>query len=230
MTIQEQKLYCISGLGADERVFSRLNIPGVEFIYLRWLIPYDRESMSAYAARMCSQVPGGPVVLMGLSFGGMMAIEMAKLIPGAAVILVSSVRSRKELPWATRLAGRLGFYKLISSRRRTYTFLRPLRNYFLGAETGEEARLSDEFSENVDPVYLRWAIQQIVCWKNKWQPSILYHIHGSNDRSFPLELVAATHVIRGAGHFMIMNRAKEISGILAGIMGNIFGGPATNGR
>jgi pimeloyl-ACP methyl ester carboxylesterase len=237
MMAQEQHaqrtIYCISGLGADERVFSRLVVPGAGFVYLQWLIPAAQESITDYATRMCGQIPaisGGRVVLMGVSFGGMMAIEMAKQIPGAAVILISSVKSRKELPWSTRLAGRLGLYSLIPTRPGTYSFMRPMRNYFLGVGTREEASLSNEFSENVDPVYLRWAVRQIVCWKNEWQPPVLYHIHGSKDRAFPIGRIAATHVVEGGGHFMVMNRAKEISGILAGILSNIFGRPATNDR
>lgn len=201
-------------------------------VYLKWVRPYKDEPIGAYAKRMCDQLAESPssfpIVFIGVSFGGMMAIEMAKHIPGAAVILISSVRSRKELPWATKLAGMLGLYRLISTKPKPYRFLRPLRHYLLGSENREEDRLSDEFSENVDPVYLQWAIRQIVCWKNEWQPQVLYHIHGSKDRSFPLKGVAATHIVNG-GHFMVMNRAKEISGILEGILGNIFDRPATNG-
>jgi len=152
---------------------------------------------------------------MGVSFGGMMAIEMAKFMPGAKVILISSVKSRKELPIGTKLAGVLGLYRLIPSR--PWPWIYSISNYFLGAEGKEETRLSNEFSEHVDRVYLRWAVKQIVCWKNKWQPRVLYHIHGSKDKTFPLNRVAATDVVEGGGHFMVMNRADEMNAILGRI-------------
>jgi pimeloyl-ACP methyl ester carboxylesterase len=216
----QKQVYCISGLGADQRVFSKLSVPGLRFIYLEWLTPSKGESIGSYAKRMCGQLdaphvgpaPAGPPVLMGVSFGGMMAIEMAKYIPGAKVILISSVASRKELPAGTKLAAALGLYRLIPARPGAW--MRSISNYFLGAEGEEEFRLSNEFIENVDPVYLRWAIKQIIRWKNEWQPPVLYHIHGSKDRTFPLNRVAATHVVKGGGHFMVMNRAEEVNALL----------------
>jgi pimeloyl-ACP methyl ester carboxylesterase len=213
----QKQIYCISGLGADERVFSKLNVPGFRFIYLEWLTPLKEEDIETYAKRMCGQVlTEGPVILMGVSFGGMMAIEMAKHIPVTKVILISSVRSRKELPVGTKLAAALGLYRLIPAR--PMAWMRSISNYFLGAEGEDEFRLSNEFIENVDPVYLRWAIKEIIRWKNEWQPPVLYHIHGSKDRTFPLNRVAATHVVEGGGHFMVMNRAKEVSQILQDIL------------
>jgi pimeloyl-ACP methyl ester carboxylesterase len=146
-TIQvQQQIYCISGLGADERVFSKLKLPEVQFLYLKWLIPLKAERIEAYAKRMCGQmslpggdqVPAGPLILMGVSFGGMMAIEMAKHISVAKVILISSVKSRRELPAGIKLAAALGLYRLIPSRQAAW--MRSIGNYFLGAEE-EEIRL-----------------------------------------------------------------------------------------
>lgn len=224
MCCQKNNVFCISGLGADERIFSKLIVPGIHFNFLQWLIPAKKESIEAYAKRMCDQLPAGRIdpmskdrlMLMGVSFGGMMAIEMAKYLPGAEVILISSVKSRKELPGWAKLATALRLYKLTPARQRPW--MRSIGNHFLGVETEEEIRISNEFMENVDRVYLRWAIEQIVKWKNDWQPPVLYHIHGTKDRTFPVKRVAATHVIRGGGHFMVMNRAKELSRILAGIL------------
>ena len=247
-----KQVYCISGLGADERIFSRLKVPGVEFIYLQWLIPEKDESIAAYAARMNKQVgpprepsgdpaaqlhepsrdpagasdnsPGqsGNPVFMGVSFGGIMAIELAKLYPSARVVLVSSVKSTKELPAWMKWVGALGLYRLVPSRpasmSRSNAWLREIGSDFLGAETEEEKRLSDEYRQKVDPVYLYWAVKQIVQWKNHWRPQALYHIHGSKDKTFPIKGITATHIIPGGGHFMVMNRAAEMNRILASIL------------
>jgi pimeloyl-ACP methyl ester carboxylesterase len=201
-----------------------LDIPGIQLISLKWLTPSKGEPIEIYAKRMCDQLhqhlapsPESHLVLMGISFGGMLAIEMAKQISGAEVILISSVKSQRELPAGTRLIGALGLYRLIPSKPPAW--MRAISNYYLGAESAEEIRLSNEFIEKVNPVYLRWAIEQIVKWKNDWQPPLLYHIHGTKDRTFPLRRVSPTHVIQGGGHFMIMNRAKEVSGILSLLVG-----------
>jgi pimeloyl-ACP methyl ester carboxylesterase len=225
-----RQVYCISGLGADERIFSRLKVPGVEFIYLKWLIPEKDESIDAYAHRMRLQVKNhrdspahnGDPVFMGVSFGGIMAIELAKLYPAARVVLVSSVKSRKELPAWMRWVGALGLYRLVPSRpgsvSRSNAWFGEIGSEFLGAETEEENRLRDEYRHKVDPAYLYWAVKQIVQWKNDWRPQALHHIHGSKDKTFPIKGITATHVISGGGHFMVMNRAEEMNRILAAIL------------
>ncbi len=137
-----RRVYCISGLGADERIFSKLNVPDADFSYLRWFVPEKGESIAGYAARMKEQV--GAVedpVFIGVSFGGMMAIELAKYYPAATVVLISSVKSRKELPAWIKWAGALGLYRLVPSRSRGR--FRNIGRGFLGEETQEEIRLSD---------------------------------------------------------------------------------------
>src|SRR5580692_10641622 len=151
-------VYCISGLGADERVFSNLKVQGASFHYLQWLQPEENESIGDYASRMVRQVPVPDPILLGVSFGGMMAIEMAKECPGAAVILVSSVKSRQELPTWIRFCGKLKLGNLLP--RKPWRMVR-LENYFLGVETPEELTLSNEFRMHADPDYLHWAILQV---------------------------------------------------------------------
>jgi pimeloyl-ACP methyl ester carboxylesterase len=211
-----KKLYGISGLGADERVFSKLQLPGMEMQYLRWLAPHEGEGIQDYAKRMGEQLDEENPVLVGVSFGGMMAIEIARQFPVAKIILISSVKSRRELPDWMKLAGRLKLDNLVPQR--PWSWLGPIENKFLGARGIEERQLANEFRQTVDPHYLHWAIRQVINWENQWQPSSVFHIHGSRDKTFPLSKIHATHVIKGGGHFMVMNRAQEISGIIRAIV------------
>ena len=211
-----KQVYCISGLGADERIFSRLSLVNTCFRYMQWLIPESKETIESYAARMAHQIHYNNPVIMGVSFGGMMAIEIARIVPTAKVILVSSVKSHQELPQWMKLSGKLKLNKLMPPRPVEWMGL--LENTFLGAESAEEIALCNEFRKNVHPDYLRWAIEQIVNWRNEWQPPVTYHIHGNKDKIFPLKDILPTHVIKGGGHFMIMNRAPAISSILARIL------------
>lgn len=211
-----KQVYCLSGLGADERIFSRLNVPGVDFIHLKWVLPEKNESMEQYAARLSGQVFTSHPIFLGVSFGGMMAVEIAKRYSGAKVILISSICTRKQLPVWMKLSGCFKLNRLVPAKPWKWTM--PLGNAFLGAKTEEECRLCNEFRSTVDPLYLHWAIEQVLNWRNEWSPPVYYHIHGSKDRTFPLSRVTPTHIIAGGGHFMIMNQAKEVSEILAGIV------------
>ena len=74
------KIYCISGLGADHTVFDRLDING-EKVCISWIPSFEWESLKDYARRLTAQVDTSePFLLLGVSFGGMLAVEMNKFI------------------------------------------------------------------------------------------------------------------------------------------------------
>jgi pimeloyl-ACP methyl ester carboxylesterase len=217
-----QHVYCISGLGADERIFCKLKVPGCTFHFVRWLQPENNESITTYAVRLSQQIRHGQPVLMGVSFGGMMAIELAKILPVDKVVIISSIKCFNELPSWMKICGRYKFDKFLPAKPlhtiRPLKALRPVQNYFLGTESKEEKEIANYFRDHVDPLYLRWSIHQILNWKNDWMPERLYHVHGENDHIFPVRRVNPTHVVPKAGHFMVMNKCAEISEILTSIL------------
>lgn len=209
-------VYCISGLGADHHIFDGLDVPGVSWSHLSWLMPVADESLEDYASRMKRDIGDAKPILLGVSFGGMMAIEIAKQCPGATVIIVSSIRHRRQLPLPIKMTTHLGLGKWKPPTNSK--LLAPFQDYFLGVETETDSKLVREYRGNVDPHYLQWSIRHIAGWQNEWQPKPFYHIHGSKDKIFPLHLVEPTHVVQGGGHLMIHNRAGVISSILAEIL------------
>lgn len=205
-------IYCISGLGADERAFSRLQIHGYTLVNLPWLLPIANETIAQYAKRMSVGITEENPVLMGLSFGGMMSIEIAKFLSVNKVILISSIKSLNELPFWMTGAGRLRLNKLFSMQ--SYKILEPIQNRFLGVTDAEEIAIVRNYRKNAPVVYTNWAINEILNWRNNWQPPVVFHIHGDNDKMFPIKKVSPTHVVKGGGHFMIMNKAAEISRLI----------------
>jgi pimeloyl-ACP methyl ester carboxylesterase len=183
---------------------------------LPWLLPLSNETIEQYAKRMSKNIADEQPVLIGLSFGGIMSIEIAKHLPARKVILISSVKSYKEMPGWMKLAGKLKLNKLIPMR--PYKFFEPIQNYNLGANTPEEKEMARTFRQNVSQQYLDWAISQVLNWENDWQPASLYHIHGNADKLFPIKKVNANYVINNAGHLMIMNKAAEVNGFLKKIL------------
>jgi pimeloyl-ACP methyl ester carboxylesterase len=210
--------YCISGLGADFRLFSRLNVPDATLIDLPWLPPEDNETIEHYAGRMKAAIVDDNPILIGVSFGGMMAVEIAKLHQDATVILISSIRDRHQRPdWMT-FCGRLRLEHLIPRRikpPKRSNWLRdciiPLEEYMQGIKTIEDGRLYRDFRSHIDYRFSRWAIKEILHWKNEWIPSRLYHIHGRRDRIFQLPDNSVSHLIKDGGHFMVYNRAALVS-------------------
>ncbi|MBX2921329.1 MAG: alpha/beta fold hydrolase [Chitinophagaceae bacterium] len=216
-------VYCMCGLGSDERIFSKLEWSDhTEVHYLKWLIPEKNENLSHYAGRMTTQIRHPEPVLIGVSFGGMMSLEITKLLSVDKLILISSIRNSREVPGWMRFSGKLKLDYLIPKGKlhdlRPLKLFSPVENYFLGAATPEEKQLAHEYREKVNPDYLKWSIHHILNWQNNWQPPAVYHLHGANDKIFPVTNLSPTHIIQNAGHFMVFQRAAEVSKILKEII------------
>lgn len=209
-------IYCISGLGADERAFSRLKFDGYKVTCLPWLTPLPKETITEYATRMSQGIKAEKPVLMGLSFGGMMSIEIAKLVAVEKVILISSIKSYKELPRWMKTAGFFRLNKIFPMR--SFKLTEPIQNRFIGITKPDEIELVRSYRRNAPQVYMDWAINEVFKWRNDWQPPILYHIHGDADRIFPINQLVPTHIIKDGGHFMIMNKAAEVNAALKHIL------------
>jgi pimeloyl-ACP methyl ester carboxylesterase len=157
---------------------------------------------------MSAQITEKDAVLLGVSFGGMMGIEIARQIALKKLIIVSSIKSMDEMPRWMRAAGKLKLNKIIPVR--SFKITERLDNNRLGATNEEEREMARAYRRSADSVYMEWAIDQILNWKNKWIPGNIVHIHGDSDRIFPIKQIKADYVLEGATHFMVYNRGKEV--------------------
>lgn len=214
----DKHLYLISGMGSDERVFRNLTFPAHYTLhFIPWLTPLPDESLADYASRMCEHIlPDEDVTLMGVSMGGILALEIARQRPVSKVILISSLKTTRERPYyfniirRTRLLSLLALPDAILFGRHRNLIV----PFFLRAETPEEKELLLDYVRHTDFVYLRWAIRILIGWENEVVPNPLVHIHGGKDLTLPIQTVTADYVIPDGGHFMVFNRAKQISDIL----------------
>ncbi|MVZ64118.1 alpha/beta hydrolase [Sphingobacterium humi] len=207
-----KELYIFSGLGADERVFQRLDFSGFSVTFIKWLEPLDRETIENYTTRLLDQVTTVNPILIGLSFGGMIAVEAAKQIDTERVILLSSAKTKHEIPFYYRFAGSLSLHKLLP----TWTLKKPniLTNWFFGTHSAFDRQLLKQILTDTDADFLKWAIDKIVCWKNRTLPINIFHVHGTDDRILPLKFIAYDKAIKNAGHLMTLNRAEELNKII----------------
>ncbi len=206
-------IYIISGFGADERVFSKLGFGDNDVHFISWEIPEKNETLASYAERLRQKIVFPNPILIGLSFGGMMAIEIAKLIPVEKIILISSIRDRYELPFFMKLTAALHLTKIIPLR--PYKILERIENYNLGVESKEQKQLLREYRKNINQQYTDFALNEVVNWKNEWSPQNVVHIHGTKDHIFPIKYIKKPeYTIRGAGHLLTMNNADEVNRIL----------------
>ena len=209
-------IYCVSGLGADERAFSKLKIEGYVLNVIPWLMPMKDETIEHYAARMRTDIKEENPILMGLSFGGMICTEIAKQITVSKIIIISSVKSSKELPWWMKTVAAFKLNKIVPLKSTKLS--QPIQNKMLGIQSEEEKTLVASLRRAVDLPYTNWAVNQAINWKNDWQHPNIFHIHGDNDHMFPIKKIKADYTIENGGHFMIMNRAAEVSACINNIL------------
>ncbi|MAX80011.1 MAG: alpha/beta hydrolase [Crocinitomicaceae bacterium] len=204
-------IYIISGLGADERVFQRVNFGGYTPVFLQYIPAVKGESIAQYAQRLLPQITTPNPILVGISFGGIIAIELSKLIPTRGLVLLATAKTRAEIPFYFRMLGRLQLHRLLSPRLMKSRFhLKGTYKVFGISETEDKAILH-QILEDTDPAFLKWAINAIVHWNNKTLPTHYYHLHGEKDRIFPKQFVAATDWVAADGHSLPLTSAEKVS-------------------
>src|SRR5688572_19959661 len=207
-----RKIYCISGLGTDERIFANLRLDNYQLVHIRCDRPVKGDTIQSYAIRLAEAIKEENAILLGVSFGAMLGIEIARHRPLQKLIVVSSIKISKELPRWMRVAGRLKLNQFLPTR--SFKLIERMDNRRLGITTAEEIEMARVYRETADRKYLEWGINEILNWKNNWIPDNTIHIHGENDRMFPIRKIKADYVVKGATHLMIYNRADDISNYL----------------
>lgn len=209
------KVYTISGLGADLKAFEFLEISQMyELVELPWLIPEDNESIEEYARRMAEPIDNTEeFVLMGCSFGGIIAQEICRFLHPTKLILISTVKSEEELPFymnfarITKAYNWLPYSFVTSDGFFSYTFFRRLADPRL-------PKLKRYFT-HTNHRYLKWSIKNVVNWKSKDKLNVkMIRIHGEEDFVFPAKKVKEAQLISGGTHLMIIQKAKKISSII----------------
>ena len=211
-----KRIFCISGLGADERVFSNISISGYELVHVKWIKPDNNELLQDYCKRLLPQITETSPILLGVSFGGIVSIEISKLIPTNAIIIISSITSEKEMPVWMRIVRFLKVHRYFKIN--PSGIFDPIQNYTLGAKTKMEKDIARNYRRNVDRTFLYWAIDVIMKWKNNYVPKNLYQIHGKDDKMFPIKHIKTSFIIEGGGHLMTYNKSKEINLVLENIL------------
>src|SRR5215210_2069013 len=202
----------ISGLGADSRSFGFLDLSFCDKQFIQWVPPFPNETLASYAERLFASINDEKATIVGLSFGGMLATEIAKKHPATKVIIIASTKTHLEIPRYLRFWRHFPIYKFHSDRTKNYAGQFVLS--ILGTKGEEQKKIQQQIMKDSDPLFTRWAIHAILHWNNTVIPKNVIHIHGTADRLLPYRYVKADHVINNGEHVMIMDKAAEISELL----------------
>ena len=179
------KLYLIAGLGADARVYNNIDLHEYDVTPVDWIEPNKSDTLNTYAQKLIYQFNITPKsIVIGNSLGGMIAIEMAKLIPLNKVILISSIKTINEAPWYFGLFKTLPVYKILPGK--LLTNLGVLIKPIFGKMTEQDAWLFNDMLKKSSPGFLKWSMHAALHWDNTIIPANVYHITGDDDHVFSL--------------------------------------------
>jgi len=203
------KLYAISGLGADKRVFEYLKLD-CKLVPIEWIQLTLKETIEDYAIRLSQVIDQNEEFgIMGVSFGGLVAVEMSKKLNPTLTILISSAETKNELRTIFRWFGKTQLLRILPAQ----WFDPPRWIAYLLFGTKKE-KLLNSILDDTDPYFAKWAVNALLNWRNKERLKNPLKISGTKDKLIPPSTDYSIKLIGDGGHFMIVDRAEEISRLI----------------
>ncbi|MEZ6094624.1 MAG: alpha/beta hydrolase [Pirellulaceae bacterium] len=207
-----QKIILLPGMNRDHRIFDRILPLLPTAAVVDWIPPKKHEPIEAYTTRFSRTLMNDePIVVCGVSFGGIIARELTWRINAISCVLISSVRSPCELPPWIR-AGRVApprCAEILLNAAGTVASRWPQR--IASPATFRARKLAGKSGE-----WYRWAVAAVLGWKPSKHvervPS--FHIHGNRDSTFPIRYVNPDTTIGGGGHVLTLTHCGEVATIL----------------
>ncbi len=193
-------------------MFQNYSFESFNVIHVDWISPLEKETLQNYALRISESLTDENAILIGLSFGGILSIEISKIRKFKKIFLLSSAKTKSEIPFYYKVLGKLNLLEIIPvSFLKSVNFL---THFVFGAKTNSEKNLLKDIVKNTDKNFMKWALHQIINWKNKDFDANIVHIQGNRDLILPHYFVKFDYLIDGGTHFMTLNQSKKIEQII----------------
>ena len=204
-------IYCVPGLGADARLYCNFEkLTDHTIIHLAWIAPLNNETLADYAKRLSEQIDTSEkdIILMGVSLGGMIIQEIAKHRDTKALIIISSIKKKSEIPLYFEIGKAMNFGKFVLNldiKKRTKLLAK-----FIRKSSSENHQLLLDMLESIEIQFIAWAIGAIPHWTPPTSATPFIHIHGTLDLVIP-EIFIKNHIkIKGGSHQIILTHAPII--------------------
>lgn len=211
------KIFLIAGLGADTRLYNNIDLGDNDVIPIDWIEPNETDTLTTYAQKLIHQyfITNNSIVI-GVSLGGMIAVEIAKQVKLSKVILISSIKTVDEAPGYFKFFNAIPVQKLIGGRLlgKLGYFIKPL----FGHLNDQDAWLFHDMIKKSSPKFLKWAVGAALKFDNRVNIPNVYHLVGDKDLVFNYKRIKDPIIIKGGTHIMVFDKAKQINKILKGIL------------
>jgi pimeloyl-ACP methyl ester carboxylesterase len=213
-------IYLIPGLGGDKRMYASQLRRYPNTKVLEFFRPKLNESLKSYAKRLAEGIDASePFILLGVSLGGIMAIEISKFIKPEKIISISSVQTRKQIPFYMRWFKFFPLQKFIPGKFYMWMFFLLLRFKKGFQKTNHIIETLRNMAMDTDSRFVYWAVHRVVNWQNMKVSNNLISVHGDADLLFPIGDRKIDYVVEGGGHPMLLTHAVAVNKILDEILG-----------
>ena len=213
--MKNYSLYLIPGFLTDKTIYKeflldeRLNCKVLEFI-----APASKdEPIEEYAKRMAESInKGEKIALLGTSFGGILAIEIAKHVPTEKIIFISSVKNRGEMNPLMKIKNSS---KLLDFIPDSFVKKTIEAGYDIGKKIIPDIKemKNEEISEmvhSIDGTLEKWIIKKINNWQGSNEVKDFLHLHGDKDPVFPIKHIEDYELVKDGNHNMVILKSQEI--------------------
>lgn len=205
--------YLIPGMGADKRLFQHFNLTGGNVHHLDWIPHRGSKNLAEYAALMAERITTEKNVIVGSSMGGMVTVEIAKLIQPEGAVLVSAPSGRHEFPQVLKNLNALRLHRALTPKQMLR--ISTLADLFMGFKTGEQRAMFYDMLRGNGEDFLHFSVAAVLEWKNTTPPPVPFlQILGTKDRLFKQDKIPNAVMLEGSGHFTAFERGKEVSEII----------------
>jgi len=208
-------IYFMPGLAASSKIFEHIKLSTEKYVlhYLEWIAPEtEKETLSNYASKYIPLIKHREPILVGVSFGGILVQELNHLLTARKVIIISSIKSRSEMPKRLRFLKNSKAYKFFPSRKLSQ--IDDFSKYDFHPNLKKKTELYNKYMSVRDEKYLNWAIHNVLHWNKTLPQENIIHIHGNKDEIFPIKYIKNCIPVEGGTHAMIIVKAKKISTII----------------
>ena len=208
-------IYCFPGQGSDKRIFDSLDIDKkYQIKVIEYGTPDKGMTMASFARKLSTQIDTSQqFILLGVSLGGMICVELNEILNPKKTILISSAKNRHELPVRYRFQKAIPIYKLFPG----FMLLAGAKLLQPIVETDRKKNKATFKSMlgSKKPIYMKRTVGLIINWDRKENIKSICQIHGTNDHTLPIRKIKTpTYIVDKGSHLMTLTRAKEITAIL----------------
>ena len=198
-------LILLPGMMADHRLLAAQQAEFPNLLVPSWPQHFPSDTIDTFAERLADTIrPVGQCVVGGVSFGGIVALELARHLDSLGCILISSIRSPAELPLHIRVLRPAGLLPQPAFNALTFAATRAFgRSTKRGAQRRTNRMLASPF--------FSWATRATLRWKGCNPGVPISQIHGDCDRTFPVELTVPDQVVIGAGHMLVATHSDLVN-------------------